>query len=157
MESFWDLCLQRFRENLTEQQFNTWIKPLSWEDSDVPQIVAPNRFVLDWVKDKFGSDIQGWAEHHYAQPLQVNFSLKRKAPAAPPPSSQPMDQQHPLAAPAKALNSRLAGLRLNPAFSFENFVGGRANQLARAAALQVSENTGTAYNPLFIYGGVGLG
>jgi chromosomal replication initiator protein len=157
MESFWDLCLQRFRENLTEQQFNTWIKPLSWEDSDVPQIVAPNRFVLDWVKDKFGSDIQGWAEHHYAQPLQVNFSLKRKTPTTPPPSSQPIDPGHPIATPTKALNSRHAGLRLNPAFSFENFVGGRANQLARAAALQVSENTGTAYNPLFIYGGVGLG
>jgi chromosomal replication initiator protein len=161
MESFWDLCLQRFRENLTEQQFNTWIKPLSWEESDTPQIIAPNRFVLDWVKDKFGANIQGWAEQHYAHPLPVNFCLKRKAHIAPPPSSAtPMKQEQTTTRPASsntAGNGRPAGLRLNPGFNFDNFIGGRANQLARAAALQVSENTGTAYNPLFIYGGVGLG
>jgi chromosomal replication initiator protein len=153
MESFWDLCLQRFRQNLTDQQFNTWIKPLDWEENGAPRIVAPNRFILDWVKDKFGPDIQGWAEQHYAEPTQVGFTLKRKnqdtRPTVPPSRPEVV-----ISPPA---SGRATSLRLNPGFSFDNFVGGRANQLARAAALQVSENVGTAYNPLFIYGGVGLG
>lgn len=157
MKSFWDLCLQRFRKNLTEQQFNTWIKPLAWEESDPPQLVAPNRFVLDWVKDKFGAEIQGWAEQHYAHPMQVGFCLKRKIQSAPPTSPHPGAAETPSPIAAPSISNRSTGLRLNPTFSFDNFVGGRANQLARAAALQVSENIGKAYNPLFIYGGVGLG
>jgi chromosomal replication initiator protein len=154
MESFWDLCLQRFQQNLTAQQFNTWIKPLTWEENGAPCIVAPNRFILDWVKDKFGPDIQGWAEEHYAQPTQVAFSLKHKSPDTSPLAAQPIRPEHATLVPS---GGRASSLRLNPSFSFDNFVGGRANQLARAAALQVSENVGTAYNPLFIYGGVGLG
>ncbi|MGA7181208.1 MAG: chromosomal replication initiator protein DnaA [Thiobacillaceae bacterium] len=158
MESFWDLCLQRFRENLTEQQFNTWIKPLVWEENETPRIVAPNRFVMDWVKDKFGPEIQGWAEQHYHHPTQVGFALKRKvASATPPPPSSLHSSRASAEIPPSLASERSTGLRLNPTFTFDNFVGGRANQLARAAALQVSENTGTAYNPLFIYGGVGLG
>jgi chromosomal replication initiator protein len=159
MESFWDLCLQRFRENLTEQQFNTWIKPLVWEENDTPQIIAPNRFVLDWVKDKFGPDIQGWAEQHFDHPTHVGFCLKRKPPGAPHPSLPlPVVSQPKMESTVPPTSDRISGgMRLNPYFSFDNFVGGRANQLARAAALQVSENTGKAYNPLFIYGGVGLG
>jgi chromosomal replication initiator protein len=158
MESFWDLCLQRFRANLTEQQFNTWIKPLVWEENDTPQIVAPNRFVLDWVRDKFGPDIQGWAEQHFDHPTNVGFCLKRKIPGALLPSLPLPTIQAKPESPVPATGGRISGgMRLNPSFSFDNFVGGRANQLARAAALQVSENTGKAYNPLFIYGGVGLG
>lgn len=153
MESFWDLCLQRFQQNLTAQQFNTWIKPLAWEENGAPCIVAPNRFILDWVKDKFGADIQGWAEEHYAQPTQVGFSLKRKNSDVP----LPAPQSRPDLTLSVPPSGRASSLRLNPGFTFDNFVGGRANQLARAAALQVSENVGTAYNPLFIYGGVGLG
>ncbi len=157
MESFWDLCLQRFRQNLTAQQFNTWIKPLAWEENDTPCIVAPNRFILDWVKDKFGPDIQGWAEEHYPQPTLVEFSLKRKSPDTLPPAPQSRTEFPVSVSIAAPASGRAGSLRLNPGFSFDNFVGGRANQLARAAALQVSENVGTAYNPLFIYGGVGLG
>jgi chromosomal replication initiator protein len=159
MESFWDQCLQRFRNLLSEQQFNTWIKPLHCEESDSPRIIAPNRFILDWIKEKFGPDIQHWADQHYHQPTSVGFCLKRKQPSAPPLPIErdKVARQETLSATAVSGAKRTAGIKLNSCFTFDNFVGGRANQLARAAALQVSENIGTAYNPLFIYGGVGLG
>ncbi len=149
MASFWDQCLQRFQDDLSAQQYNTWIKPLTLEEGDGRlRILAPNRFVLDWFREKFSSHLLSWAQEHYGQPRELEYALNaRPRSASVPASPRP-------AAPAQ--NAPLA-MRINPQFNFDNFVGGRANQLARAAALQVADNPGTAYNPLFIYGGVGLG
>ncbi len=154
MDSFWALCQERFRASLTQQQFSTWIKPLVFEEVEGEvRILAPNHFVMDWVRDKFAEHIDAWAQEFFAQPLAVHYALTRKStvPRAPSPSAAQVSA--PPATPA----SLGAGMRLNPGFSFDNFVSGRANQLARAAALQIADNPGVAYNPLFVYGGVGLG
>jgi chromosomal replication initiator protein len=156
MDSFWDLCQERFRANLTQQQFSTWIKPLVFEDAGGEvRILAPNHFVMDWVREKFAEHIDGWAQEFYARPVSISYALgknpARPAYAAPAAANPAAPAAASVAAPAQV------GLRINPAFNFDNFVSGRANQLARAAALQIADNPGTAYNPLFVYGGVGLG
>jgi chromosomal replication initiator protein len=157
MDSFWDLCQERFRANLTQQQFSTWIRPLVFDDAngDV-RILAPNHFVMDWVREKFAEHIDVWAQEFYARPIAITYALGKKVagPRTPAPtvaSGYPVPSSANVAAPAQI------GLRINPGFNFDNFVSGRANQLARAAALQIANNPGVAYNPLFVYGGVGLG
>lgn len=162
--TFWLSCLEHFRNELNAQQFNTWIKPLQLESGDLDNdaeviLVAPNRFVLQWVQDNFISHIKTMAEEHFAreirfhlkiaeisdQPKPVNkHSKKEKKASTTVPPTQPKKNPR--------LNSQL-----NPNFTFGNFVTGKANQLARAGAIQVAESPGIAYNPLFIYGGVGLG
>jgi chromosomal replication initiator protein len=155
MDSFWDLCQERFRASLTQQQFSTWIKPLVFEDAGGEvRILAPNHFVMDWVREKFAEHIDGWAQEFYARPVSINYALGKKSTAPRTPAPAPAGVAHVPAAPAPPA---VGGMRINPAFSFDNFVSGRANQLARAAALQIADNPGTAYNPLFVYGGVGLG
>jgi len=157
MDSFWDLCQERFRANLTQQQFSTWIKPLVFDDAsgDV-RILAPNHFVMDWVREKFAEHIDGWAQEFYARPVAITYALGKKNTAGRPPMAQSSAVQ---TAPPSAIAATpiQVGLRINPGFNFDNFVSGRANQLARAAALQIANNPGVAYNPLFVYGGVGLG
>ena len=159
MDSFWDLCQERFRANLTQQQFSTWIRPLVFDDADGDvRILAPNHFVMDWVREKFSDNINGWAQEFYARPIAITYALGKKSAAPRPPASTASataatSSPHPARMPAPAQ----IGLRINPGFNFDNFVSGRANQLARAAALQIANNPGVAYNPLFVYGGVGLG
>jgi len=177
MTTFWDSCLASLRETLPEQQLNTWILPLKLEgDGSQLRLIAPNRFVLQWVKDRYLDRIQQLANAHFSEPTQIDLALGSSEPA--PSSTQTAPHQGEnitTPAPAKprglvnrdhtAANTDLGpgakpherGNRLNALFTFDNFVGGRANQLARAAAMQVSDNPGKAYNPLFIYGGVGLG
>ncbi|MBT9590428.1 MAG: chromosomal replication initiator protein DnaA [Thiobacillus sp.] len=157
MDSFWDLCQERFRASLTQQQFSTWIRPLVFDDADGDvRILAPNHFVMDWVREKFADNIDGWAQEFYARPIAITYALGKKSTAPRSPASTRM-----AAAPSNGSASVAAptqiGLRINPGFNFDNFVSGRANQLARAAALQIANNPGVAYNPLFVYGGVGLG
>jgi chromosomal replication initiator protein len=155
MDSFWDLCQERFRASLTQQQFSTWIKPLVFEDTNGEvRIFAPNHFVMDWVREKFAESIDNWAQEFYARPISIAYALGKKPVA---PRNEPRDVPAASAPIASVPPPAQTGLRLNPGFSFDNFVSGRANQLARAAALQIAENPGLAYNPLFIYGGVGLG
>ena len=157
MDSFWDLCQERFRANLTQQQFSTWIKPLVFEDADGEvRILAPNHFVMDWVREKFAEHIDGWAQEFYAHPVTITYALGKK-PSAPRTHAAPATTAAPVAAPASVAAPAQMGMRINPGFTFDNFVSGRANQLARAAALQIADNPGVAYNPLFVYGGVGLG
>ena len=157
MDSFWDLCQERFRANLTQQQFSTWIKPLVFDDADGEvRILAPNHFVMDWVREKFAEHIDVWAQEFYARPVAITYSLGKKPVASRPPPSQ-VSAATPAAAPVSASIPVQTGMRINPGFNFDNFVSGRANQLARAAALQIADNPGVAYNPLFVYGGVGLG
>lgn len=153
MQGFWQHCLDRFGKELTPQQFNTWIKPLQAEvHGESVRLLAPNRFVQQWVKDKFLARILELAETYAGRPVDIQLGLAQGKPAGEAPASP---------GGARALASGGAGREwqsgLNPAFNFANFVTGKANQLARAAALQVAENPGAAYNPLFVYGGVGLG
>ena len=154
MRSLWDACLRRLQHELPAQQFNTWIRPLSAAtgvpESDTLVLAAPNRFILDLVRERFASRIGRLAAEAGGRELDVKFVL------APAPAAQVR------AAASAARNaveppSHLERARLNRSFSFESFVTGKANQLARAAAIQVAENPGISYNPLFIYGGVGLG
>jgi chromosomal replication initiator protein len=170
MENFWSICLGRFEQELSSQQFNTWIKPLRFEvHNGAFRLLAPNRFVQQWVRDRFLHRIESLAQELLAQPVEIELTLsengrKNGASTLEPSPAQisPFSETAVIAAKPTSkstkkakTNSELCGL--NASFSFDNFVTGKANQLARAAALQVAENPGTAYNPLFIYGGVGLG
>ena len=156
MASFWDLCQVRFRANLTQQQFSTWIKPLVFDDTGGEvRILAPNHFVMDWVREKFAEHIDIWAQEFYANPVSITYALGKKTVAPRPQASTAA--AHPAVTSVSAAAPAQMGMRINPGFTFDNFVSGRANQLARAAALQISNNPGVAYNPLFVYGGVGLG
>ena len=159
MNSFWRYCLSHFEKELPAQQFITWIKPLKVDvDDTVLTLIAPNRFVLQWIRDKFYARIQELALEHLQKPVEIRLLLAEKdqsatkepaaAVASPPPPPAPAVPQPKIARDVS---------RLNPAFTFDTFVTGKANELARAAATQVAERPGAAYNPLFIYGGVGLG
>lgn len=153
MDPFWLSCLTYFEKELTAQQFNTWIKPLKFiPEDDSLLLVAPNRFVMQWIKERFLTRIQKMAEQYFSKPVSLVLSLPEKSTAKPVPADKPMVTMVTVAKPASKTLSRL-----NPSFSFDTFVTGKANELARAAAIQVAEHPGTAYNPLFIYGGVGLG
>ncbi len=163
-DSFWESCLTRLREELPAQQFNTWIKPLACQENEAClKISAPNRFVLDWVRDKFSGRLQVWAQEYFGMAKALEFTLLPRTSAPPIDSTSTArtaaEPGTPFALPAAPVptDSPTLGQRINPNLNFDNFVGGRANQLARAAALQVAENAGQAYNPMFIYGGVGLG
>ncbi len=173
MDNFWPTCLGRFEQELSAQQFNTWIKPLQIEQHNgAVRLLAPNRFVLQWVKDRFLHRIQQLAEELFTHPVVVELSLfdvSKTNQVVAPVVNKPTQVENtavseaiaavvkPQAKPAKKAKTTTELSGLNQDFNFDNFVTGRANQLARAAALQVAENPGTAYNPLFIYGGVGLG
>lgn len=163
MENFWFACLGRFERELSAMQFNTLIKPLKLDDSsDCLRIVAPNRFVMQSIKEKFLDRIHQLGHDFFSHPILVELVVGSEAdttietPAAPVVQAEvPAAAQNKKAKSTGTSKSDASGL--NPSLTFNNFVTGRANQLARAAALQVAENPGGAYNPLFVYGGVGLG
>ena len=164
LNTFWLSCLDHFQKELNAQQFNTWIRPLQIDpefndDHDVV-LIAPNRFVSQWVKDNFITHIETMAQGYFAQKVQFHIKLAEQAEANNPPPIPIIPQvQEPLVVESTLVQpvAKKNPTRLNPNFTFDNFVTGKANQLARAGAIQVAESPGTAYNPLFIYGGVGLG
>jgi chromosomal replication initiator protein len=144
--------MRSLENQLSEQQFNTWIRPLqAVEDGPVLKLLAPNRFVVDWVQAHCLPEIQKWWHDHTreaAGSVIIEVGSRPRATA----------QVRPVAgAPSRAAPPPVVGNRLNPGFTFDSFVEGKSNQLARAAAVQVGTNPGRSYNPLFIYGGVGLG
>ncbi len=148
--TLWKRCLERLEGELSAQQFNTWVRPLhALEDGASLRLLAPNRFVQEWVRDRFleriAELIGEFSEGRLAPSLEVGS--QSGAPRTSLPGQRP---DHLPRRPA------ILG-RLNPDFTFDTHVEGKSNQLARAAARQVGENPGGAYNPLFIYGGVGLG
>ncbi len=163
MENFWSVCLGRFKQELSAQQFNTWIKPLRCEVvSDGLRLLAPNRFVQQWVKDRFLGKIELLAQEMFGRAMPIEVALLENNVAPLPEITMLEEPAEVTPTPAKKTRNKATksledGSGLNPVFNFDNFVTGKANQLARAAAIQVSENPGAAYNPLFIYGGVGLG
>ena len=158
MQNLWDACLRRLERELSTQQFNTWIRPLAVEGSaSAPgnlTLVAPNRFVLELVREKFSGRIEKLCSEEGEGTTSLKLVLSRSADGAIRPTPA-------IAAATPAIPTRLPQSmergRLNPGFTFDSLVTGKANQLARAAAIQVSENPGISYNPLFVYGGVGLG
>ncbi|MFU2488048.1 chromosomal replication initiator protein DnaA [Thauera sp. WH-1] len=214
-QDFWSFCLSRLEQELPQQQFSTWIKTLQAEVGEAGgwRLVAPNRFVLQWVRERYLRRILELGEEFAGIPLQVELQLpavgspraarsskpaasSSTAVSAPPPAlaaaaeattpaqagSAPAAFAEPVAETSSATTAAprarrvaassaqandsgsLSGIelayektRLNPDFTFDTLVTGRANDLARAAAMQVSQNPGTSYNPLFVYGGVGLG
>ena len=194
--SLWQTCLGCLEQEFPAQQFNTWIRPLKAEAGDDSQLrlVAPNRFVMDWVSDKYLSRIRELVGEHGQEQVrgvvlevagtQPRAAMHRPATAslasAEPvalhqtkPASQLQREVRPAVAKSEVLQADTVeqvvereievegGIRhqthLNSLFTFETFVQGKSNQLALAAAQQVAENPGSSYNPLFIYGGVGLG
>ena len=147
----WNACIRQLEAELSEQLLNTWIRPLQAEQhSHSLTLFAPNRFVLDWVKDHYLKRIQELVATFGAE-SNITLNLEVGSRAAPPASSGPSSR--PLAAPSSQVYSH----NLNQDFTFDSFVEGKSNQLAKAAAVQVANHAGQDYNPLLIYGGVGLG
>ncbi len=156
MELLWKRCLDRLEGELTAQQFNTWIRPLQVvEDEAFLRLLAPNRFVLDWVNDHFLSHITELVTAlRNGQSLQIILEIGGRKPAA----QLPVNVQQTTGQSRKpGIAQGVSHSLLKPEYTFDNLVAGKSNQLARAASMQVAENIGGAYNPLFIYGGVGLG
>ena len=156
----WLECLSDIEKILSSQQYETWVKPISFQYLDIEndkaklKITAPNKFKQKWLKQQLESTIQKWMEIKLKCPTQISIGVNNKT-----------SQQHKLSVtPADSNNQKPAepkdivhNARLNADCTFETFVLGKANQLARAAAQQICENPGSSYNPFFLYGGVGLG
>lgn len=188
-QAVWKLCASSLQDELPSQQFNTWIKPLQIDEVANPnelRLLAPNRFISNWVEEKFLSRIKELVAHFQegvnlsvvvavgAKP-QAAFEVARSPIKEVPPLEKPKaaveriqagpeKSRKPIEEPQRASNQEAdveGGLKhsnyLNAASTFATFVEGKSNQLGLAAARQVAENPGGAYNPLFIYGGVGLG
>ena len=178
----WLKCSERLKEELPPQQFGTWIRPLRAElEQSILRLYAPNKFILDWVKSKYLARISDLLEEQTGVQLRVHLQVSNShGGVASSPEPLAVKVSHPLAdgsqvnrreSEIRAGSSGKAGSRVDTVIdgklmhrgslkhdnTFDSFIVGKSNQLARAAAIQVAENPGFAYNPLFIYGGVGLG
>ena len=148
--SVWKRCLDRLAEELPAEQFTTWIRPLQAKESnDRLRLLAPNRFVLDWVNEQYLQRIDELLRTEKSD-SRLNLSLEVGGEQV---AARPPENRRAAAAGARSYLPE----NLNNNYSFTSFVEGKSNQLARAASIQVAENPGSAYNPLFIGGGVGLG
>ncbi|MFZ2523763.1 MAG: chromosomal replication initiator protein DnaA [Candidatus Ferrigenium altingense] len=157
--SFWDSCLRSFEKSLPPQQYNSWIKPLLLQNENGSLVLtAPNTFTLKLVQERFLPEISRQAGLAYSRIPLFEFRVLETEPAAKPREATPQKTAAPVhdSKPKVETSFRSYG-KLNPNLTFDNFVIGKANQLAFAAATQVAELPGASYNPLFIYGGVGLG
>lgn len=172
MKDFWTDCLSRFELELPSQQFNAWIKTLRLETMESGRgmrLVAPNGFILRWVRERYLARIEELSRQFFQEPVTIDLVLEEHTSGLL--SSTPADKEE--ATPAPMVGEKIFPeskeildpvvlpeydkTRLNPDFTFGTLVTGRSNDLARAAAQQVAQNPGASYNPLFIYGGVGLG
>ena len=178
-DALWQRCQQSLQEELPAQQFNTWIRPLRHEARfDELCLLAPNRFIKDWVVDKFLSRINQLVANYsnggsYCVSVEVSIAMQPQPTLT---ESAPITQQRPQEPPRPVTTAHtpiapraLANASLRPEgnlqhesklieqYNFDTFVEGKSNQFARAAAMQVAENPGGSNNPLFLYGGVGLG
>jgi chromosomal replication initiator protein len=168
----WQHCLDRLGAEITNQQFDTWIRPLHCvQETDRLRLMAPNAFVLDWVKKNYLARLQGYvSDLDQADTPAISLEIG-SAPRMTPDQATVRPTHVPEAHPQQPRAARLAGMRApsvdsvrplvksntNPEFTFDTFVEGKSNQLARAASMQIGDNPGVVFNPLFIYGGVGLG
>ena len=167
--SLWQQCLSRLQNELSSTEFSMWLRPLKAELTDSTlTLYAPNRFVLDWVRDKYLNSITAlFDEFCGADAPILRFDIGGKPTSITPPSTKidrvvtakdisipPTDPWASSTPQQPTINHRS---NVNLTYTFDNFVEGKSNQLARAAAQQVASNPGGAYNPLFLYGGTGLG
>ena len=161
--SLWLLCLQQLAQELPEQQFNTWIKPLKVDvalDGSKVIIWIANRFKLDWIRAQYLQQLSLLLEKFNGQPIKLELALIAKELQQPSfNTNKPLESEFIGNATIPMEDPLLNGhkSRLNTALTFENLVEGTANRMARAAAMHVASTPGYLYNPLFIYGGVGLG
>ncbi len=161
--SLWQACVDQLAQELPEQQFNTWIKPLTAqvaEDFSRVTLFVVNRFKLDWVRAQYSQRIAALLEKVYGQPMQLELALTPRENQVKARETRPEAEALPSEdSYATGLERTLPGnrTRLNTALTFETLVEGTANRMARAAAMHVASSPGQLYNPLFIYGGVGLG
>ena len=152
--------MRELQAELPEQQFNTWIRPLqAVEGEHTLRLLAPNHFVVEWLKRHHFeriTELVGSQPASDGRVLDIIVEVGSVHPVAAPAMRRP---SAPTARPTPQVTrpAQMVASRLNPLFRFDAFVEGKSNQLAKAAAVQVSENPGKSYNPLFIYGGVGLG
>ena len=162
-QGLWQACVEQLAQELPEQQFNTWIKPLTAqvaEDFSRVTLYVVNRFKLDWVRAQYGARIAALLEKVYGQPMQLELALTPRENSVKPreliaePEVLPAEDSYAASPERISSGSRT---RLNTALTFETLVEGTANRMARAAAMHVAGSPGQLYNPLFIYGGVGLG
>ncbi|AVO49450.1 chromosomal replication initiator protein DnaA [Melaminivora suipulveris] len=162
-QGLWQACAEQLAQELPEQQFNTWIKPLAAQvapDFSRVTLLVANRFKLDWIRAQYAGRITALLQDLYGQPVQLELALAQREsvvrtyirPAAPQ-ALEPADAGQ----VAPAGDEGAFRTRLNPALTFETLVEGTANRMARSAAMHVAGSPGHLYNPLFIYGGVGLG
>ncbi len=151
LNEIWDKTLKEIEGRVGSGVFDLWFKPMKLiglEDTIV-NIEIPNRFFKEWIEDFYPDIIEGVISDIVKQPLKIEYNIAKK-------------EDLKLKGNIKALENRRnwlsgKGIYLNPKYTFETFVVGNSNQLANAAARKVAENPGLSYNPLFIYGGVGLG
>jgi chromosomal replication initiator protein len=159
MPTLWTQCIGLLKQDMTESEFNTWIMPLqASEEGHRMRLFAPNRFVKDWVQQHYDQRIAKLCQevsHGRVSQLSLEIGTTRRPSSTDTPTgSSPVS----LAQPQNiSLEQRRADAGLNGAFNFDTFVEGKSNQIARAASMQIGQNPGVAYNPLFVYGGVGLG
>ncbi|PJD91658.1 MAG: chromosomal replication initiator protein DnaA [Legionella sp.] len=158
--NIWQKCLSLLQEEYPAQQFNTWLRPLQAETKDSTLVLlAPNRFVVDWVKTHFNARINELVRQISPDTIthvSIEIGTKAVIPSDSPAAAAPAPEQR-KSPQVKSAADPYNNSYLNKKFVFDSFVEGNSNQLARAASLQVAERPGDAYNPLFIYGGVGLG
>ena len=165
VQSLWQTCVDRLAREIPEQQFNTWIRPLSGlvsEDGAKVVVAVGNRFKLDWIRAQYAARITALLEAVQGSPVTLELALApREGPSRTSPAPRTVQEQVlaelPDLAPAEAVSPNAPKTRLNPALTFGTLVEGSANRMARAAAMHVAGSLGQLYNPLFIYGGVGLG
>lgn len=153
-QALWDSCLSYFESNLPPQQFNSWIKPIVFAASEEQiTLTVPNSFARKLIQERFLSEISKRAESFFSSPPRIELEIGKKNPVAGTVVSKPPSNEK------KSTDIRpvLPENKLNASLDFDNFVIGKANQLAHAAAIQVAGSPGVSYNPLFIYGDVGLG
>jgi len=155
-KSIWEYCQERLEGELNPQQFNTWIRPLQGvEEGHSLKLLAPNRFVLDWISEQYLGRLQQIVTDIRDEDFQIRLEVGSHT--MPPAANQNPQTQANRSNTTPVQNGTKHTNNLNPDFTFATFVEGKSNQLARAASMQVTENPGSAYNPLFICGGVGLG
>jgi chromosomal replication initiator protein len=148
----WEKCLKKLEDEVDQHDFNMWVRPLSAVNHDSSfKLHAPNRFIKDWLTDNLVDQLAATIRHFTGADKTILIALDNTGETTLDPVGMRVVKQDGRAVTPFGTNV------LNSVFTFENHIEGKSNQIARAATRQVSENPGTAYNPLFIYGGVGLG
>ncbi|GFO71842.1 chromosomal replication initiator protein [Bathymodiolus japonicus methanotrophic gill symbiont] len=155
MSSIWNSCLSRLENEISTNDLNTWIRPLQAQDEkDVITLLAPNQFIIAHVKDHFIAKIEDAVYEFSSGQYTVKMAIGTKSVK---PTVVPNRNTRVIGSANEPQKKKKTPTFINTAFTFENFVEGKSNQLAKAASIQVSENIGKAYNPLLIYGASGLG